>query len=225
MIVQRNPIVTQLASEHETATDQYFEWLDYMSAERFPRDFLKQGSVMEAKWVDSENERMAQWYFDPANKPEPKTLEGGSAAASGSEGERDVAVQPRETQADREGDVRSLERKLDRTLYLVVKDSGGKWGFPQSKVQGSEVLHEAARRSLKDACGGQMSVWSVGRGPIGHHKEAGGTAFFMKGHILAGQAAPKKPLVTDYKWATREELEGAVPAEYWDSVKDVLSTV
>lgn len=49
----------------------------------------------------------------------------------------------RETDGDRTGDVTRLDRKLDRTLYLVVRKEGtGFWQFPKTVVQPDEVLHE-----------------------------------------------------------------------------------
>ncbi|KAK3059590.1 hypothetical protein LTR53_020337, partial [Teratosphaeriaceae sp. CCFEE 6253] len=49
---------------------------------------------------------------------------------------------PRVTEADRENDLRSLSRKLDRTLYLLVKNNEGRWVFPQDRVHGRENLHQ-----------------------------------------------------------------------------------
>jgi large subunit ribosomal protein L46 len=52
----------------------------------------------------------------------------------------------RRTEADEKGDVRRLDRKLERTLYLVVEKKGedGKavWGFPTGMVPTEETLHE-----------------------------------------------------------------------------------
>ena len=49
---------------------------------------------------------------------------------------------PRVTEADRTGDVKSLNRALTRTLYLVVKSvEGGTWRFPSSTLIGGEDLH------------------------------------------------------------------------------------
>lgn len=47
---------------------------------------------------------------------------------------------PRLTEADKAGDLKSLDRALTRTLYLLVK-GGGKWGFPTSGLEGRESLH------------------------------------------------------------------------------------
>lgn len=49
----------------------------------------------------------------------------------------------RETEADRTGDVRRLDRQLERTLYLVVKGKNG-WVFPSDIVPAGENLHEVS---------------------------------------------------------------------------------
>ena len=53
---------------------------------------------------------------------------------------------PRETDADGSNDVRRLDRQLDRTLYLVVKDKSGAWGFPADMVAKDENLHEVQQK-------------------------------------------------------------------------------
>ena len=57
-----------------------------------------------------------------------------------------IDAQSRETEADRTGDERSLDRRLDRTLYLLVKRQSG-WGFPGGAVEGSELLHEVRSKT------------------------------------------------------------------------------
>ncbi|KAJ2798469.1 hypothetical protein H4R20_004810 [Coemansia guatemalensis] len=232
VVLQRDPIVTQPINGFDAIADKYFAWLEYITADRFPRDlFFKQGSSNEKSWIEQEKVRAAEWYFDPSSKPKERARNKLQVESDGSEEmplksarEQTVKVQPRETPADAAGDVRSLERKLERTLYLVIKDKSGQWVFPQGEVQDQEPLHEAARRNLKNACGGKISAWTVGRGPVGHHQASDYTTFFIKGHILAGQASPAKPIASDFKWVTREEVESLVSADYWKSVKDMLSS-
>lgn len=49
---------------------------------------------------------------------------------------------PRVTDADKTGDVKSLNRLLQRTLYLLVKTEKNKrWRFPSSFMEGKESLH------------------------------------------------------------------------------------
>jgi large subunit ribosomal protein L46 len=46
------------------------------------------------------------------------------------------------TEADKQNDVRRLDRKLDRTLYLVVQSGNGTWSFPSDELPTSENVHE-----------------------------------------------------------------------------------
>lgn len=52
-----------------------------------------------------------------------------------------VKPMPRVTEADRVGDKRSLDRLLQRTLYLVVRRGEGRWWFPSDALVGKESLH------------------------------------------------------------------------------------
>jgi len=59
-------------------------------------------------------------------------------------GEKSLLVTPlsRKTESDEKNDVRKLDRKLDRTLYLLVKRANGGWGFPSAQLVGKENLHQ-----------------------------------------------------------------------------------
>ena len=66
------------------------------------------------------------------------------------DGEAESRPLPRTTEADAKNDVRSLERKLDRTLYLVVKQKSGRgaatWRFPAKALTNTkhENLHDVS---------------------------------------------------------------------------------
>ena len=47
----------------------------------------------------------------------------------------------RVTEADKASDTKSLDRVLQRTLYLVVKSGKGHWGFPCAELVRQESLH------------------------------------------------------------------------------------
>lgn len=51
---------------------------------------------------------------------------------------------PRITEADEKGDFTSLNRRLQSTLYLVVKQEEGPWSLPSS-ILGKESLHTVCR--------------------------------------------------------------------------------
>ncbi|KAG7290812.1 hypothetical protein NEMBOFW57_000816 [Staphylotrichum longicolle] len=147
---------------------------------------------------------------------------------------------PRRTEADEKGDVRRLDRALDRTLYLVVRRGEGEgavWEFPTGLVPTEETLHETARRVLTEAAGPNMNTWIVGRVPVAHHVvkpvlaedgasvvQRGEKVFFLKGRIMAGQAdlSGNKYGLTDFKWLTREELQEVLPEKYYHSVRGMM---
>ncbi|KAF2735971.1 hypothetical protein EJ04DRAFT_463924 [Polyplosphaeria fusca] len=147
---------------------------------------------------------------------------------------------PRVTEADEKGDVRSLGRLLQRSLYLVVKNKEGEWVFPQDRLIGKESLHNAAERVLVQSGGYNMNTWVVGNVPVGHYQhdfvpehlaksanptELGLKTFFMKVRIMAGQADLKsnKLGLTDFKWLAKEEVQKTVDEKYWRSIKNMLA--
>lgn len=91
---------------------------------------------------------------DAEGKPIIDTAEteaAGSKAATdgGAEGPRKPLVEieiprplPRQTEADLTNDFKSLNRKLDQTVYLLVKNKAGEWRFPEDRVYGRENLHQ-----------------------------------------------------------------------------------
>ncbi|ORZ31700.1 hypothetical protein BCR44DRAFT_34849 [Catenaria anguillulae PL171] len=132
---------------------------------------------------------------------------------------------PRVTEADKANDVKSLERKLDEPLYLVVKNKG-KWELPTGAVEGEEALHEAAQRNVVDSLGKNMELWMVGRVPIGLSKVAAQDnvkTFIHKAHILAGQAKPVDGKgVQDFAWVSKSELPTYLAKETLSDVANLL---
>jgi large subunit ribosomal protein L46 len=59
-----------------------------------------------------------------------------------SEGRSIFKPPPRVTHADATTNERSMDRLLQRSLYLVVKDQSGAWRFPTDTLVGQETLHE-----------------------------------------------------------------------------------
>lgn len=65
-------------------------------------------------------------------------------AKDGGDGEGGSVERPLSpwTEADKKRDVRRLDRKLARTLYLVVRSENGGWALPAGEVVGRENLHQ-----------------------------------------------------------------------------------
>ena len=58
------------------------------------------------------------------------------------EGEEEEELMSRVGESDRKRDFMRLDRRMDRTLYLVVKRENGGWGFPAGVLEGRENLHQ-----------------------------------------------------------------------------------
>ncbi|TKA33414.1 hypothetical protein B0A54_14111 [Friedmanniomyces endolithicus] len=134
----------------------------------------ERGSVVEALVRDAEGKAIIdEEVVGDENKDglvvagDSKTGEGQRRDLTKVEVERPVG---RVTEADTANDMRSLSRKMDRTLYLLVKNREGRWRFPQDRVYGRENLHQAAERILVQGFGIDMNTWIVGNHPIGHHQ-------------------------------------------------------
>ncbi|KAF2218488.1 39S mitochondrial ribosomal protein L46-domain-containing protein [Elsinoe ampelina] len=155
---------------------------------------------------------------------------------------KEPVVRPvgRVSAADREGDRRSLDRRGERTLYLLVRNGEGRWVFPGDVVRGREGLHQAAERVLVQAGGINMNTWVVGNAPIGWYQydfpktithkernveELGEKVFFMKARIMAGQADLTKNVLgdTDFLWLTKEEVQETVTNHYFSQVRNMLA--
>ena len=176
-------------------------------------------------------------------------------AKDGGDGEGGVVERPLSpwTEADKQKDVRRLDRNLARTLYLVVKNEKGGWELPAGELVGRENLHQvgmrsshgrglanilkAAERILVQSAGVNMNTWIVGHVPIGHHivepyiypetsaRRDGAKTFFMKARIMAGQAslADNSFGLTDFKWLTKQELRQHMAPRYFSFIKNMLA--
>ncbi|KAF9187053.1 54S ribosomal protein L17 mitochondrial [Haplosporangium sp. Z 767] len=256
-VVSRQPLIVRDLTPFEQEYFAYQKNLERENAATFGAEFyFKKGSVAERRWKQEEAERQAAASGIFSSSSSSKSDSGKSAgAASGAdlaaneESEEDrvaaleakVEFNDRVTEADRKNDVRSLERALQRTLYLIVKKSRDQhpWQFPQGGVHVCENLQEAAGRELQEECGSNMDLWFVGRVPIGHYSYKfpkdyapktettsaikGAKVFFMKAHIFAGQAQVDNKEIVDFAWVTKQEMKDYVTSEYYEAVKDMLS--
>ncbi|KAL4931915.1 ribonuclease H-like domain-containing protein [Aspergillus undulatus] len=147
---------------------------------------------------------------------------------------------PRVTEADKKGDAQSLDRALQRTLYLLVQSKDGYWKLPSSPVATDETLRIAAERTLEESAGENMNIFMVGYHPVGHYNYnnrkpktdeatgvtiAGEKTFFMKGRIMAGQAdlSANTQNLKDFKWLAKEEIAKYVLPPYYASIKNMLA--
>jgi large subunit ribosomal protein L46 len=74
-------------------------------------------------------------------------VSGDAQTGEGSRKELELHVErpaPRVTEADEKNDTLSLNRKLDQTLYLLVKNKEGRWRFPEDRMFVKEDLNQVS---------------------------------------------------------------------------------
>jgi len=76
---------------------------------------------------------------------------------------------PRETEADATGNINTLDRALKQRVYLTVKESdesGDSWAFPSTDVREGETLLDAVTRSIKEATGPELEIYTLSNAPM-----------------------------------------------------------
>lgn len=189
---------------------------------------------------ESTSEAQAARLLGNAETPATATSFGDVSTSDKERLERPLS---RRTQADEDLDYKSLNRKLDRSLYLAVKGEDKWYRLPSSSLLEREHLVTGAERVLAQTAGINMNTWFVGHAPIGHaqieeKKQKGGLTegeksdrstkekiFFMKARIMAGQAdlAGNKFGFTDWKWLCKEELARFCQPSYFAGIKNLLA--
>ncbi|MCJ1368923.1 54S ribosomal protein L17 mitochondrial [Loxospora ochrophaea] len=229
---------------YQKGTPGDVEWKRKIKDRQTPaRDIGVYNAYNDEKWNDellvgakeSESEELVEALL----KDTETVVEGDEAQQGPVQKETVEKPLPRITEADKAGDLRSLNRSLARTLYLVVRGKEGRWGFPSAGLVGKESLHIAAERILVQAGGINMNTWVIGNVPVGHFnlnypqakvdlekklEQLGEKTFFMKARIMAGQADLKdNPLgLDDFKWLAKDEIQKEVHPQYWNAVRNML---
>ncbi|KAI0340670.1 50S ribosomal subunit L30 [Trametopsis cervina] len=248
VLLNRNPLLTRTPTPFEKAYYAYHSRIERALHNPLPYDFFfKPGTQLEKQFDKEELERERQAFGRSATpssriKTEEETRatdeDGADALAVLDAQQQDDAVKTlsREHEADRTGNVQSLDRQGERNVYLLVlaKDEAGKqtWRFPQAPVKVQENLFQSVQNYLRSPFGVGMDTWVVSRNPIGVYSapavqksqdDLRNTLFFYKAHILAGQVRPDGQDVLDFAWLTKEEIQTRVDEGYWHGVKDMIS--
>lgn len=136
-------------------------------------------------------------------------------------GEKDQVISPQPRKIDEiDKDPHSLARRLDQTLFLLIKSDGNEWRFPSFDVQdSSESLHEAAERGLRELGGRNINTWTVSNTPAAVLRDKGTPEFLIKSHILHGKFAPRS---SEFQWLAKEEIKSTVSPEYYSKVEPLL---
>lgn len=229
--LQRKPIITKTLTDIEV---NYLKMLQEIELEkslksdhelRHMRDVqrmekLKKGAITDIDEMDQASNQSAQDYIDK-NKEELSAFN----------------LANRTTEADEKNNCKSLDRKLEENLVLVIKQKLGNedfWILPQGLWTNGETLRETAERVLKESCGNSIHFRFYGNAPCGFYKYKypkdiqeqsgveGAKIFFFKATVLKGNVEKKDSWI-DYEWATVQELNNKLVQPYMKNVKLFLS--
>lgn len=155
VVLNRSPILTRTPTQFEQAYYAYQARIRRSLHNPFPFDFyFKQGSLLETRFNIEERKR-ERLAYGPAFLAEESVSEEKKAADNAAveqlslqEGEGEDLM-PRIHPADANNDVKSLDRRGKRNLYLLLltfQDGKDIWRFPQGDVEKGQLLHQV--RSL-----------------------------------------------------------------------------
>lgn len=177
LLLSRPPTILPAPTPFESAYYAYNRKLHRALSQPFDRDlYFKKGSAAETQFIKDEAERTKRMKDGEA--PVTVTAVQGAdtseleteSANEGSEGNMYKSLS-RTTEADVNGDITSIERNLDRTLFLVVKggQAGKEWTIPMKDVtkSGPESLHKEAPEALYELLGRDMDIWMITNWPVG----------------------------------------------------------
>lgn len=131
---------------------------------------------------------------------------------------------PRETEADKSGNVKTLDRRLKTRVYLAVKDND-KWSLPTVDVKDDETLLDATKRAVSDAAGDGLELYCPSNCPMAVHLQVyseedqqkfgtfGTKTFFLRVQYDEGEVNEEDNDGRDFGWLDREEMTERVREE------------
>jgi len=140
------------------------------------------------------------------------------------------------TADDKANNRKSLNRKLDERVYLIVKKTRSEhaWQFPQGLNEKEETLRKTAEREFKEECGSTLKVYFISNAPIGFvwytyspeiqqkTDSCGAKVFFYGAQYLSGQVTLDNKELIDYLWVSRDELKEYFSKDYYDYISNII---
>lgn len=152
--------------------------------------------------------------------------------------EDNVRTRPLVTQEDLDGNTNSLNRCLDKRLYLVTKRKGAQhWEMPWAERNNDETLFETAERALVSRIGDTIRYAQVTCMPIGHSemnytaaqkekfKKQGVQIFYNRAYYLEGNGRKhsiNSELTEDFGWFTKAELKERLNPTFLANIGELL---
>ncbi|CEH13919.1 Mitochondrial ribosomal protein L17 [Ceraceosorus bombacis] len=238
LLLARSPVILRQPSPLESAYFQYNQKLSAALEQPFVKDFyFKKGSAAEQKFEADQAERRQILSGQKTSSRADLENDTAPVQVGGTEAEAELyTTQPRRTKADVEGVRATLDRRLERTLYLVLKE-GSSWRLPSKLLDDGESLHAAAPKPVHAALGKNLDIWLASHLPVAVLPSDtpatidDNATYVLRAQLIAGAASPKTN-TSGYAWLTREEIQNALsPSQggnkddvsHWQGIQDLLN--
>lgn len=114
--------------------------------------------------MNEEREREREAFGGPRKGKKKGSVPAAANALESTSERQEEKPMPRTHEADKKNDVRSLDRQMQRNIYLLVRGRGRvgehQWRFPEGGPQGSELLHEVMSRNPQIPLSDQLNLCS-----------------------------------------------------------------
>jgi large subunit ribosomal protein L46 len=228
--LERPPVITQERNEQE------LEFARLRVTREVEQSCLSDHELRHREDLTLAAKKQQEGYEDTGDQVRTTALEWEDACE-----EELKAFKPasRKTEADLSKDVRSLERRLDRRLILLVKQQLGDkplWVLPMQRRLEGESMRGAAERAVASLCGPHLCATFLGNAPCGYYAYrypppmqtssgcSGAKVFFFKAQHRSGQVAlsDKDKTVSDFMWVSADDLNQYLVPTYARRVKKFL---
>ncbi|XP_050075342.1 39S ribosomal protein L46, mitochondrial [Anopheles maculipalpis] len=226
VLVERLPIVTKTLEPIEAKFKQMLDQIELEKSLKSNHELRKetekqQLELLKAGKIDLDSEALKQTAQDLEDAYNEEFARFKPA--------------PRVTEADEKNDIRSLDRKLEETLVLLVEQKLGAkshYLLPQGLHKKGESMRQTAERTLKECCGENLQVTFYGNAPIGFYKykypanarteATGAKVFFFRSVLKDTNANIASNSKVKYQWLSQEELKKQLQQSYYQSVSQFL---
>ncbi|CAI5488665.1 unnamed protein product [Closterium sp. Naga37s-1] len=192
LLVERLPVVIPKPPEWALKYETFSFERKQQYRKQYPKDFMDAASSTNAG-AEGEGEEEDEYWAAVLDAP--------------------FDAPSRRTAADDANDVRSLQRALDKRLYLLLKgpslagQSGSDtWHFPEKLYEGEDSMRQCAERAAAASLGSSLDRYFVGNAPCAHAPMAAATAFFFRAHVLGGEFQPASGTIKDFAWVSKAEI-------------------
>ncbi len=159
-------------------------------------------------------------FWDPMNEVTEEMLEADRKWI-----EEDFVPAPFLTDADHNNDTKSTQRKLCDHLWFIVKKDG-EWQWVTREWEQGETIRQTANRAVLTTLDpDHFEHFILGHYPIGHFDREDTRTFYLHSLRCDGDIKLLDDGVTDWMWATKEEVLDLFPKDSAEIVQDVCPSL